>query len=67
MARATQFKIAWYMIAVVFIGYFCAFPELAVLLSIFIAALVFVAPVLVMLYLVCRFSVGSRWPANHRP
>jgi hypothetical protein len=67
MARATQFTIGWYMVAVVIIGYFCAFPELAVLLGIFIASLAFVAPVLVMVYLVCRFSAGTCRSSNHRP
>jgi hypothetical protein len=67
MVRATQFKIRWYVVAVVIIGYFCAFPELGVLLGIFIASLLTVAPVLVMLHLVCRFSFGTRRSSNHRP
>jgi len=66
MVRATQFRIGWYMVAVPIIGYFCAFPELAVLLGIFIAALVFVAPVLVMSYFVCRFSLRTHGPSDPR-
>ena len=62
MARATQFKIGWCMIAIAIIGYFCAFPELAVLLGIFVASLLFVSPVFVVPYLALRF-----WPRNHRP
>jgi hypothetical protein len=34
MARGTQFTVGWAMIAIAVIGYFCAFPELAVLLGI---------------------------------
>jgi hypothetical protein len=67
MARATQFTIGSCMIAVAIIGYFCAFPELAVLLGILVASLLFVAPVLVMLYLVCRFSPRNHRPSNPRP
>ena len=62
MARATQFTIGWGMIAIAIIGYFCAFPELAVLLGIFVASLLFVSPVFVVPYLAHRF-----WPRNHRP
>jgi hypothetical protein len=53
------------MVAIAIIGYFCAFPELAVLLGIFVAALLFVAPVLVALYLACRFSLRNHRPSEH--
>ena len=33
MPRATQFTIGWSMVALAIIGYFIAFPELAVLLG----------------------------------
>jgi membrane protein YdbS with pleckstrin-like domain len=62
MVRATQFTIGWCMIAIAIIGYFCAFPELAVLLGIFVAALLFVSPVFVVPYLAHRF-----WLTDHRP
>jgi hypothetical protein len=62
MARATQFTIGWGMIAIAIMGYFCAFPELAVLLGIFVASLLFVSPVFVVSYLALRF-----WLRNHRP
>ncbi len=55
MARATQFNIGWGMIAIAIIGYFCAFPELAVLLGIFVAAILFVSPVFVAAYFALRF------------
>jgi hypothetical protein len=61
MTQATQFTIGRYMVAVVIIAYFSAFPELAVLLGILIASLLFVAPVLVIVYFACRFS-----HRNHR-
>jgi hypothetical protein len=67
MARATQFTIGSCMVAIAIIGYFCAFPELAVLLGIFVASLLFVAPVLVMLYLACRFSLRNHRPSNPAP
>jgi hypothetical protein len=51
MPRAAQFKIAWCMIAIAIVGYLCAFRELAVLLGIFFATLLFVSPVLVGPYL----------------
>jgi hypothetical protein len=57
MARATQFKIGWCMIAIAIIGYFCAFPELGILLGIFAASLLFVSPVLVASYFALRFLV----------
>src|SRR4051812_4214742 len=36
-----QHTIGWCMIAIAVVGYFCAFPELATLLGIFIASLLF--------------------------
>jgi len=62
MPRATQFTIGWSMVALASIGYFIAFPELAVLLGIFMASLLFVAPIPVLLYFARRF-----WLRNHRP
>ena|SRR6185312_16888156 len=67
MARATQFKIGWSMIAIAIIGYFCAFPELAVLLGIFVVSLLFVSPVLVVSYLALRFLLRDHRPADPRP
>jgi hypothetical protein len=67
MARATQFKIGWCMIAIAIIGYFCAFPELAVLLGIFVASLLFVSPVFVVPYLTHRFWLRYHRPADPRP
>ncbi len=64
MARATQFTIGWGMIAIAIIGYFCAFPELAVLLGIFVASLLFVSPVLGVSYLALRFLLRNHRPAN---
>jgi hypothetical protein len=66
MARATQFTIGWCMIAIAIIGYFCAFPELAVLLGIFVASLLFVSPVLVVPYLAHRFLLRIHRPADPR-
>jgi hypothetical protein len=66
MARATQFTIGWCMIAIALIGYFCAFPELAVLLGIFVASLLFVCPVLVVPYLAHRFLLRNHRPAGPR-
>ncbi len=59
MPRATQFTIGWGMIAIAIIGYFCAFPELAVLLGIFVAAILFVSPVFVAAYFTLRFLLGG--------
>jgi hypothetical protein len=59
MSRATRFTIGRYMVAVAIIGYFSAFPELAVLLGIFVASLLFMAPVLAAVYLACRFSIRN--------
>jgi hypothetical protein len=67
MARLTQFKIGWCMIAIAIVGYFCAFPELAVLLGIFVASLLFVSPVLVAPYLAHCFLLRSHGPADPRP
>jgi len=67
MARATQFKIGWCMIAIAIIGYFCAFPELAVLLGIFVASLLSVSPVFVGPYLAHRFLVRNQRPVDPRP
>jgi hypothetical protein len=61
MARSTQFTIGWCMVAIATIGYFRAFPELAVLLGILLASLLFVTPVVAMSYFACRFSLR-----NHR-
>jgi hypothetical protein len=66
MARATQFTIGRCMIAIAVIGYFCAFPELAVLLGIFVAALLFVSPILVVQYLAHRFLLWIHMPADPR-
>jgi hypothetical protein len=67
MARATQFKIGWCMIAIAIIGYFCAFPELAILLGIFVASLLFVSPVLVVPYLAHRSLLRNHRPADPCP
>jgi hypothetical protein len=67
MARWTQFKIGWYMIATAIIGYFCAFPELAILLGIFVASLLFVSPAFVVPYLAHRFWLRYHRPADPRP
>jgi hypothetical protein len=64
MTRATQFTIGQYLVAVVIIAYFSAFKELAVLLGILIASLLFVAPVLVIVYFACRFSLGNQRPSK---
>jgi hypothetical protein len=65
MSRAAQFTIGGFMIAIAVIGYFCAFPELAVLLGIFVATLLFVSPALVVPYFVCRFL--SRHQGRAKP
>ena len=67
MARALQLKIGWCMIAIAIIGYFCAFPELAVLLGIFVASLLFVSPVFVVPYLAHRLLLRDHRPADPRP
>jgi hypothetical protein len=67
MVRATQFTIGWCMIAIAIIGYFCAFPELAVLVGIFVASLLFVSPVLAVPYLASRFLLGNHSPSDPRP
>lgn len=64
MARASQITIGTCMIAIAIIGYFCAFPELAVLVGIALAALLFVAPVAVLSYGVCRLTLGDRRPSG---
>jgi hypothetical protein len=66
MVRLTQFKIAWYLVAVPIIGYLCAFPELAVLLGIFLVALAFVAPVLAVVYLSVRLVHRAHGPSHPR-
>jgi hypothetical protein len=66
VARALQFTIGRYMIAVALVGYFCAFPELAVLVAISLASLLFAAPVPVMVYLACRHSLGDHRPSPPR-
>jgi hypothetical protein len=55
-----RYTIAWSMIAIAVIGYFCAFPELAVLLGIFASAVLFVSPVALVIFLACR----SSFPGN---
>jgi hypothetical protein len=62
MVRATQITIGRYLVVVAIAAYLSAFRELAVLLGIFLVALLFVAPVPVIMYFVCR-----RWLGNHRP
>jgi hypothetical protein len=64
MSRATQFTIGRYMVAVAIIAYFSAFHELAILLGILIASLLFVAPVLVIVYFACRFSLRHHRLSN---
>jgi hypothetical protein len=66
MVRVTQFKIGWYLVAVPIIGYLCAFPELAILLGIFLAALAFVAPVLAVVYLGVRLALRAQGPSHPR-
>jgi hypothetical protein len=66
MARVTQFKIGWCMIAIAIIGYFCAFPELAVLLGIFVASLLFVSPVFVVSYFTQCFLLRYHRPTDSR-
>lgn len=51
-----QLTIAACMAAIAIVGYFCAFPELAVLLGIFVVTLLFLSPVPLVMYAVCRFS-----------
>ena len=67
MARATQFTIGSCMIAIAVIGYFCAFPELAVLLGIFAASLLFVSPVLIAPYLAFRYFLRNHTRGDPRP
>jgi hypothetical protein len=64
MVRVTQFKIRWYLVAVPIIGYLCAFPELAVLLGIFLAALAFVAPALAAVYFGGRLVHRAQGPSH---
>ena len=64
MVRVTQFKIGWYLVAVPIIGYLCAFPEMAVLLGIFLAALAFVAPVLAVVYFGVRLVLRAQGPSH---
>jgi hypothetical protein len=66
MVRLTQFKIGSYLIAVPIVGYLCAFPELAVLLGIFLAALAFVAPVLAVVYFGVRLGFRAQGPSHPR-
>ena len=66
MVRLTQFKIGWYLVAVPVIGYLCAFPELAVLLGIFLAALAFVTPVLAVVYFGARLVLRAHGPSHPR-
>jgi hypothetical protein len=65
MVRVTQLKISWYLVAVPIIAYLCVFPEMAVLLGIFLAALAFVAPVLAVVYFGAR--LGLRVPGPSHP
>jgi hypothetical protein len=55
-----RFTIGWSMIAVAVIAYFCAFPELAVLLGIFATAVLSVSPVVVLIYLACRGTFRAK-------
>jgi hypothetical protein len=66
MPRATQFTIGWCMIAIAIIGYFCAFPELAVLLGIFVASILFVSPVVLLPYFAYRYLLRNQIPAERR-
>jgi hypothetical protein len=66
MARATQFTIGWCMIAIAIIGYFCAFPEMAVLLGIFVASILFVSPLVIVPYFAYRFLLRDQTPAERR-
>jgi hypothetical protein len=52
------------MIAIAIIGYFCAFPELAALLGIFVAAVLFVSPVFLAPYLAHRCWLRCHGPAE---
>jgi hypothetical protein len=67
MTRAGQFTIGAYMVAIAIIAYFCAFPELAVLLGILVASLLFVAPVLATVYVACRLLPKNHQPSDPRP
>jgi hypothetical protein len=67
MARAMQFTIGWGMIAIAIIGYFCDFPELAVLLGIFVTSLLFVSPAFVLPYLAHRCWLRFHRLADPRP
>jgi len=64
-----QYTIAWSMIAIAVIAYFCAFPELAVLVGIFASAVLFVSPIALLIYLACRSafqgSAGESPPLSH--
>jgi hypothetical protein len=62
VARSIQFTIGRCLIAIAIIGYLCAFPELAVLLGIGVAALLFVAPVVMLSSLACLAL-----PRDHQP
>ena len=61
-----QPTIGWCMIAIAIIGYFCAFPELATLLGIFIVALLFLSPVALLVYGACWF-LAKRDELAERP
>ena len=60
IARGSQFSFGSGMIAIAIIGYFCAFPELAVLLGSFVASLLFVSPFFVAAYLALRFLLRNQ-------
>jgi hypothetical protein len=49
------------MVAIAIVAYFCAFPELAALLGIFAASVLFVAPIVGLMYIVCRVALRSRF------
>jgi hypothetical protein len=59
MARKLQFTLAQLLVAVVVIGYFCAFWELAVLLGIFLLTLLFLVPIPLGMCLWCRVCFGK--------
>jgi hypothetical protein len=68
MARALPLKIGWCMFAIAFIRYFCAFPDLAVLLGNFVASLLLMTPTFIVQYYAHRFLLGHRhFPAELTP
>lgn len=64
MTRKLQFTLAQLMIAVLVIGYLSAFRELAVLLGIFLIAVLFVAPIPWTMWVLFRMYLGDQAPSR---